>query len=267
MSSRPPRNRRPRFTLGRAQTPQPGQLPQLPPLPWRRIGRIAAAVGIAAAVMLGGWWLWAGDTLRVNTVIVVGTEVVDANEVAAAAQLHGDSMLTLDKDAAGSRIQALPGVHDVSVERDFPRTVVITVHEEQAWGYWQAGGVRAVVDAEGRVLERARPPAEGAPTVYETGGRALQPGDSADRDTVTLITRLLSDGTFQRLGTRPARFEFDRGRGLTIRVADGPAAVFGDSHNYEFKVAAWAALVDRINNEQIAAGEVDLRFGRELVVR
>ena len=30
---------------------------------------------------------------------------------------------------------------------------------------------------------------------------------------------------------------------------------------------AWGALLQRIRTEQIKAGEVDLRFGRELVVR
>lgn len=264
MSHRPPRRREQRFTLGTGQRPQP---PQLPPLPWQKIGRIAAAVGVVGAVILGAWWLWSGSALRVSTVIVVGTEVVDANAVVAAAAVQGEPIITLDADDVAARIEALPGVRAAAVERDIPRSVVIQVMEEQGWGYWEAAGIRSVIDAEGNVLETARPPIENAPIIYESGGQPLQPGGAADRDTVTLVTRLLSDGTFQRMNILPTQFEFDRARGLTIRIADGPSAVFGDSHDYEFKVAAWAALLERINTEQIAAAEVDLRFGRELVVR
>jgi cell division protein FtsQ len=236
-------------------------------LPWRKIGRIAAAVGGVSAALFIGWWLWSGSTFRVNTVVVLGTEIVDPNEVVAAANVQGDSMFTLDTGGIEKRIEALPGVRSVSVQRDLPRGVEIQVQEQQAWGFWQAAGIRAVIDAEGHVLAKARPPAANAPTIYEAGGAPLQPGGSADRDTVILVTRLLSDGTFQRLGVTPQRFEFDRANGLTVRVDGGPSAVFGDSHDYEFKVAAWAALLDRIKTQQISAGEVDLRFGRELVVR
>lgn len=264
VSRRLPKRRQPRFTLGTAPRREP---PQLPPLPWEKIGRIAASVGVAGALALGAWWLFAGDALRVDTVIVVGTEIVDPSAVVAAADVHGQSIITLDGDEVAGRIEALPGVSVAIVERDIPRTIVVQVREEQGWGYWVAAGIRAVIDAEGNVVEKARPPAENAPVIYEAAGQPLQAGGSADRDTVTLVTRLLSDGTFMRLGTAPVRFEFNRASGLTIHVADGPAAVFGDSHDYEFKVAAWAALLERINTQQISAGEVDLRFGRELVVR
>ncbi len=263
LSHRSPRQRPPRFVLGTAPRPEP----PLPPLPWRKLGRIAAVVGIVAAVAFSGWWLWSGSTLRVNTVIVIGAEVVDPNAVIAAADVHGRSSITLNTGDVAKRIEQLPGVRVATVHRDLPRSVVIEVQEQQAWGYWQAAGIRTVIDAEGHVLEKARPAAADAPTIYEASGTPLQPGGSADRDTVTLVTRLLSDGTFQRLNAKPARFEFDRSRGLTVRVAGGPGAVFGDSHDYEFKVAAWAALLDRIKTEQITAGEIDLRFGRELVVR
>lgn len=259
------RRRTPRFTLGTAN-PNSSR-PELPALPWAEIKRIGIAVAAVAAISVGVWWLWTGSALRVGTVIVVGTEIVDANAVVAASEVQGHSLLNLDSSAAEQRILALPGVETVSVHRDWPRSAVIEVHEKQGWGYWQAAGIRSLIDAHGNVLEKARPPGKDAPTVYEAGGSPLGTGAGADPDTVALVTRLLGDGTFRRLGAQPLRFEFDRARGLTVRLQDGPAAVFGDSHDYEFKVAAWAAILDRIKTEQIKAAEVDLRFGRELVVR
>ncbi len=66
---------------------------------------------------------------------------------------------------------------------------------------------------------------------------------------------------------RAESFVFRRDRGLTVVVEDGPDALFGDSHDYEFKVAAWGALLDRIEREHLDVAEIDMRFGRHLVLR
>jgi len=265
ITHRPPRRRLSRFTLGVASSRPRGL--DVPSIDWQALRGYGLATLGAALLVVGGWWLWTSSALRVGTVIVVGTEVVDANAVVSAADLHGRSIVTLDTAGAQKRILAIAGVDAVQVHRDWPRSAVIEVREKQGWGYWQAAGIRSLIDASGRVLDKARLPGDAAPTIYEAGGTPLQTGATADPDTVALVTRMLGDGTFERLGHAPLRFEFDRSRGLTVRLQDGPAAVFGDSHDYEFKVAAWAAILDRIKTEQIKAAEVDLRFGRELVVR
>ena len=81
------------------------------------------------------------------------------------------------------------------------------------------------------------------------------------------MARLLGDGVFGRLGVKPERFEFQRARGLVVHVSGAPTAVFGDSHDFAFKVAVWQALNERLRGGQVKATEIDLRFGRELVVR
>src|SRR5262249_8011224 len=159
-----------RFTLGAAQRPQAPQLPQLPPLPWHTIGRWAAIAGVASIVVFGAWWLWTGSTFRVGTVIVLGTQVGDVNAVAAAANVQHHSIITLDTKWVASCIEGIPGVHSATVHRDWPRSVVIAVEEDQAWGYWQAAGIRSEIDAGGHVLDKARPPAPNAPTIYESAG-------------------------------------------------------------------------------------------------
>jgi hypothetical protein len=227
-----------------------------------------AVVAIASAAY-GAWWLWDGDALRVQNVSVEGAQVADARLIEQLADLDGRSLLTLDGGAAAQRVlEALPEVKAVSVRREWPQRAVIEVTEHQGWGYWQAGGRRVVVDETGRVLGRARPPAATAPTLLEIGATgAYEVGEMTDADTVALVARMLSDGTFDRLRVTPLRFEFRRDRGLTIVTADGPRAVFGDSQHFEFKVAAWGALLDRIEAERLDVSEIDLRFGNQLVMR
>ena len=165
-------------------------------------------------------------------------------------------------------VAALPEVKAAIVRRDWPQGVVIAISEHEGWGYWQAGGRRVVIDAEGLVIAKGRPPAADAVTIFEiAASRPLERGDVTDRDTVVTVTQLLDDARSQQLGLVPERFEFHHDRGLVVRVAEGPDVVFGDSHNYAFKVAAWGALLNRIERERLKVSEIDLRFGRQLVLR
>ncbi|MSQ35680.1 MAG: FtsQ-type POTRA domain-containing protein [Dehalococcoidia bacterium] len=253
-----------RYRLGAAPAPRP----QRPAFPWRRIGWAVGGSSAALALATGGAWLVRGETLRVRDVQVLGAQIVDARMVATAADAGGESLLTLDAGAVAARVEALPGVASARVRRDWPRGVVVDVTEQQGWGYWQAAGVRTVIDERGHVLHTARPPADGAPTIYELGAPApLGAGREADADAVTVVSRLSTDGSLARLRVKAERFEFQRTRGVVVRVAAGPSAVFGDARDYEYKVAAWAAMLERVRAGTLVANEIDLRFGRELVVR
>lgn len=264
---------RPRFALetGRATTADRPRRPadrSRPGIPWRRLFWGTAATATIAAVAAGGVWVVQGDALRVDHVMVIGAQIADPLAISEAADAGGRSLLSLDTAATTARVTALPGVKRTEVRRDWPRGLIVSVTEHQGWGYWQTAGRRVVVDRDGLVLDRSRPPREGAPTIIQVAADApLEAGSYVDRDTVRLVDQLVTDGSFDRLRVRPERFEFRDQRGLTIRIADGPDAVFGDSQNYEFKVASWGALLDRLDEARSEPSEVDLRFGRQLVLR
>ncbi len=75
---------------------------------------------------------------------------------------------------------------------------------------------------------------------------------------------LLGDGTAE---PPPDVWLFRHDRGLTVIDADGPDVVLGDSSNYDFKAAAWGALLDEIERDELLVAEIDLRFGRNAVLR
>lgn len=240
--------------------------------PTRRLPRAAVTIAGAAVLLIAltvaGWTLQA-RLLRVEHVTVRGTQVADAAAITSAAALTGHSLLRLDAEGATKRITTdVTAVRAASVRRAWPHGVIIDVVERQAWGYWEAAGRRYIIESDGTVVEHARPPRDGAPTIFEIAASgSLEEGQAADPDTVRLVDRLFSDGTFGRLRVQPTRFEFRHDRGLTVFVANSPAAVFGDSHDYDFKVAAWGALLDKLESTVRPANEIDLRFGRQLVVR
>jgi cell division protein FtsQ len=258
---RPPRDAG-RFVLAPAPRPRPPRH-----IPWRRIFTSVAAVTLTAAATYGVAWLLMSDTLRVREIHVTGTQVTDARAVAESSGLGGDSLLWLDAEAAAARIAELPAVKAARVVRRWPQAVAVEVTEHQAWGYWQAGGMRVVIDEDGRPLAAARPPAPDAPTIVEVGPRSATANPRPDVDTVRLVARLTSDGTLERLRVRPSAYLFKHDRGLTVVVEDGPDAVFGDSTNYGFKVATWSEVLRRHRAEALAARELDLRFGSQVVLR
>lgn len=252
-----------RFSLTRAATPKAPRH-----IPWRGWLKATAAASIVGAAIYGGAWLYLGDSLRVQQVDITGVEVVDAYAIANAADLDSNSLMTVDLEAASARIEELPGIASASVSRDWPQGVSIAVVERQGWGYWQAAGRRVMVDETGEPLSVARPPAVNAPTIIDIAAPAdLVDGVDVDSDTVQLVSRLLDDGAFTALGVDPSSYVFRRDRGLTVVVDDAPDAVFGDSTNYAFKVSTWAALIDQLAAEQLLVAEIDLRFGRNVVLR
>jgi hypothetical protein len=257
-----------RFRLGRAPVAPPQYRSPLVRVPWRRL-----ALGALALTLLGGGAtggaapVW-GDAVRVDQVSIDGLEIADPLTVAAAAHVGGESLLWLDTAEVARRVEELPAVREAQVSRDWPSGISIALVEEQGWGYWQRGETRRVIDAEGRVLTRARPPEADAVTIFELAPPdEAQPALLPDRDSVQLVSRLITDGAFERLRVRPESFVFRRDRGLTVVVEAGPNALLGDSHDYDFKVAAWGALLDRIERERLDVTEIDMRFGRHLALR
>lgn len=233
-------------------------------------GWIGVAVGGVVALGALGWGtsaVLASDWFSVHAVEVHGAQITSTEQIAAASGLVGQSMLTFDRDRAMTAVRELPAVKDVAVKRLWLHRIRLDVTEHQAWGYWQSGGHRLVVDADGQTLQAFRPAEGNAPTIVETGGTGGEV--RADADTVRLVARLTSDGTLDRAHVQPKGYLFRRDRGLTV-IADGqPDVIFGDSSNYDFKTQTWVALTERLRAQPPAdrVNEIDLRFGRNVVLR
>ena len=254
---------------------------------WRFRGMVALAVLGVTGILGGGIALYRSDALRVRVIDVGGVQVADAQAVADASKVAGSSMLTLDLTGSARAVEQLPAVKSATVTRDWPQGIRIEITEYQAWGYWQAGSERLVIDETGRVLQQSRPPVGDAPTIVEVPSGGTTQNVAADADTVRLVHRMRTDGTFDRLGVKPTSYVFRRDRGLTVLVSGAPAAVFGDSSNYDFTVRTWQALMEQVRAgkvpqvqapAQVSAAqpragtastvqEIDLRFGRNVVLR
>ena len=255
-------------TAGRARLRMPKiEAPRLP-ANWRRF---AMPIAIVAALATGGWWLYNSPLLSVQDVQIEGNQVVSAEQARAVADLEGQSIFQPEFAAARERLLLLSIVKDVQIERDWPHGVKITLTERTAWGLWQLGNSRYVIDDEGVVIDLAAPP--GAPLIVQRDASiaTLAVGDRVDAGAMAVATQLVATAE-QTLGRSVRSLEFSQAEGLTAFLQStfgGPdlRVVFGDGQGYDFKLASLFQVLKLAEEEGRALSRVDLRFGERVAVQ
>ena len=207
--------------------------------------------------------------LTVQKVTVNGAMTLSAEQVRAAAGLDGQSSFALDVDGARARIAALPKVRNVTVTKHGWNAVSIDVQERVAWGSWQINGVNVPIDIDGYVLGGSPAP-EGSPLIVEIEPqRVINTGERLDPGAVQLASRLVRESK-TAFGRTVLALVYKQNSGLTAVLSgsetdDKPLWVtFGDSRDYDYKIAALYVLIEQARQSDVALNAVDLRFGDRL---
>jgi hypothetical protein len=243
------------------------------PEPRFRITRLQARIAFAAAVLVmtasAGWWAYHSPWVTVQEVRISGAQQISPEQLRAAAGIDGASIFRLDLKAARSRVAALPKVKSATVTKHGWTGVEIDVQERTAWGSWQMNGTNVPIDADGYVLD-GPPPPDGSPVIVELEPkRVINAGDRLDPGAVDVAARLVRDSD-AAFGRKVMALVYRQNAGLTAvlsgsEVDDHPLWVtFGDSRDYEYKVAALYVLIEQAREQDLALNAVDLRFGDRL---
>jgi len=255
-----------------ADTERRGVHREPPPAPRFRITPRQArfALAMAAAVMLASaaWWALRSPMLTVRHVTVRGAAQLSEQQVRAAAAVDGKSIFTLDLAAAQARVAALPNVRGATVRKQGHNGVGIDVEERTTWGSWQMNGVNVPIDVDGYVMTQQA--VYGTPTIVEVDPqRVLNAGDRVDPGAVELAVRLTREAE-SAFGRSVLTLAYRKDAGLTAALspADGEGhplwVTFGDSRDYDYKVAALYVLIEQAREQDLALHAVDLRFGDRL---
>lgn len=109
---------------------------------------------LLAVLGAGGWFGWNSSALHLRRVEVAGTVRVAKEDIARASGLRaGAHLLKLPMERISARIERVPRIHSVKIERIIPSTVRVTVTEREPIAEVSVGPRTYLVDSEGVVLE------------------------------------------------------------------------------------------------------------------
>jgi cell division protein FtsQ len=223
---------------------------------WRRL---VAGVAIVT-VVAGSVGLYVSPLLRVQDVQVVGATAVSTDEILSLAAIDDESMLRLDLTAAERRIESIPIVQAARLERRWPQTIRIEITQRAPWALWKIGDAHYIIDSEGVVLPGSAP-IENAPVIHDVTGQArLLPGDHVDRDAVVVSKELLQRVP-EKMALNVLTLEYTPQQGLALTTDAGYRVVVGDSQNFDYKLAVWQAIEERLGRQAMVGHILDLRFG------
>lgn len=95
---------------------------------------------------------------KLDDIIVEGRHYADRNDVLNAMQVkRGMPILAIDRSAMLQRLENIPWLDDVTIERRLPHTLYIQLHERQPLARWQFQNRVQVIDLEGKPLQPAAP--------------------------------------------------------------------------------------------------------------
>ncbi len=244
---------------------------------WRN-GKALALAGVIAvsAMTTGGWWLWqdgwvdraaqqvrwgviavtAEMGFRVEDVLVVGRSETPRKELLKAIRLaRGAPILAFDPESAKERIEALPWVRAVSVQRRLPDTVFLRIIERRPLALWQHEGQFALIDYDGHVITDSE--------IERFQSLLVVVGEDAPGHAARLLEMLWDQPELMRRVTAAVRVG---GRRWNVRLDNGIDVRLPE----ENPALAWARLAEYERVHKVLAkdvGVLDLRLPDRLIVQ
>jgi cell division protein FtsQ len=215
-------------------------------------------VGVGTYVVINS------SLLRVQDIEIKGAETLDASQLGEITGLKDQSMLVLDVDKAYKNVLSLPQVKSVSLEREWPNAVTLTITEREPAALWTVANRDYAVAEDGTVLAGGAP-AGPAPHVYEpNSNRIMGLGDRVHPDAIALAMRIYRESP-QFIGQGVQQLEYRPDIGVTAVFQNGMRVTFGDDRAYDYKVAVLTNLLDQLaSSKQRPPRTVDLRFGERV---
>ena len=99
------------------------------------------------------YYVAASDDFRIESVVVVGSQLIPSAEIERAAAVAGLNIFWVREEEVGHRLQAIAAVQSARARTVLPDRLEVRIVERAPVAVWQNGGMSYLVDAEGRVLQ------------------------------------------------------------------------------------------------------------------
>jgi cell division protein FtsQ len=137
-------------------------------LAWRYLLVLLVVLALLGS---GIYAVWFSAWLAVQDIEVSGAQTVEASDIRARSGIdEGDPLVRLDLGAAERRIGALAVVRSVSVTRQWPHGVLISIEERVAIAVVEIGGTLRGMDVDGVVFREYKKAPPGLPRIETSIG-------------------------------------------------------------------------------------------------
>jgi cell division protein FtsQ len=206
---------------------------------WRRrwlAWRYLLALVLALALLGGGIWaVWFSSWLAVDTVDVSGAQTVEASDIRARSGIDvGEPLVRVDLASAERRIGALAVVRSVSVTRQWPNGILISIQERVAIAVVQIGDRLRGMDSEGVVFRDYKKAPPGLPRVETSIGTT----SAALKEAAKVISALPEDLTL--IVDHVQVTTIDQ---ISLVLKDGRTVVWGSADESDTKADVLATLL------------------------
>lgn len=231
----------------------------------RKIKRIAFLVALALAVICAGIVLVMSVFFKIETITVKGDKVYSQKEVITQSGIEtGDNLFTVNVDDLNEKLtKSLPYIDKVTVERELPDTLIITVKSTREVAALQTQTGFILLDCNGKVLDNdASMLRESVALVSGVSAKDVTEGEtvvlsneSITEDFITLLKGINESGTTLLTGidyTKSGEFELRYDDRITIKP--------GSVDNISVKLKRAMAAIEKENEiNSYSEGVLDLK--------
>ena len=234
--------------------------------------RLAAAGLVVLVIALAAAAHTWKSSLRVRDVVIEGNYIVSAPTLEKSAGVDpGAPLFSVDLNAVRSRLLANPCIRDVSVERDAPGRIVVSVVERVPVAA-AAGSMLYYLDEEGFVMP-AIPSGKIIDVPVLAGGSLdddLRPGKKISAPTMLDALELAKDlQVMEGVNPRISEVYVKSNGEIVLFTAEGGIPVFVGREEYPAKLLAFQAFWEQVvlKEDLRRLQEVDVRFRGQVIAR
>lgn len=201
-------------------------------LAWRHV----LAVLLVLALVGGGVYaVWFSSWLAVDSIEVSGAQTIDVSEVRASSGIDiGEPLVRVDLAGAERRIGALAVVRSVTVRRQWPNGVLVSIQERVPIAVVEIGTRLRGMDAEGVVFRDYRKAPPGLPRVQTSIGTTSQ----ALREAAKVVAALPQDLTLQVDHVQVTTIDQ-----ISLALKDGRTVIWGSAEDSDTKAEVLGTLL------------------------
>lgn len=230
-----------------------GDEPPVRTIPHRRLVLTTGVIVLAGALL--GYLVFFSSVFGVRTVKVAGLHTLTAKQVTNAAGIsHGSPLIRLDTAAVQRRVERLPDVASVTVNRSFPSTVTITVVERVPVGMVKVAGGYVLVDKSGDQYRTVPARPAGLPLFV------VPPGTSSKTTGGAVATVAVALGATLRRSI--SSIQALDPQAITLLLNNSTVVAWGSPTQNDLKARVLTALLARHGGQQIDVTDPAAPFTR-----